>query len=662
VRRLLVAIASVLVFTAWAPGGSRAQTGVVYTFANAAVQPGGGTYAFDVQASAVTAGTTLGDLLVYVNYDAASFGTSVVAGSRVTVTAEGPASDPARYAIHMNDHAPGRLAIAIEYLDPGNPANGAALPQAPVTVARVAFNLVAAGTTPALTYESALMSGQQYQANPALSFASVAVSSSNVLNPGGSTPTWSVNPTAFQSTATLVGALTLDATASTNPADVVAAFVGSEVRGLATSIAVGGQRLFFLTIHGTGNGDTVTFKAYDAAQDRVVDLDETVTFAADANFGTVAAPFALSGQASGQVLNLTSGWNLVSLAVTPPNSDPAVVFAGAAGSIEYVTGFAGGATFFDPNGLAFLNTLTALEGGRGYWVKASAPVSVTVAGPTLPQNQPLSLADGWNLIGYWRTQAKAPADVFSGLITSNRLQYVTSFSGGSTFYDPNGLPFLNTLATMQPGQGYWVKVSGAEANFTFKTNQVRPTNRYMFMGGTLQGDGVRKTVQVVTRDGRVVGEGTVSAVGQVPAIAVYGDDRTTTETDGAVDGEDLFLRFDGRTMPTGLVFEADMTLHPISVATDVDAPEVPTRFAVASGYPNPFSRAMTVPIDVPQAGPVRMLLFDAQGRRVATVLDDVLAPGRHTVRVRATGLPSGTYFLQTSLGQTSFTQSIQIIR
>jgi hypothetical protein len=38
----------------------------------------------------------------------------------------------------------------------------------------------------------------------------------------------------------------------------------------------------------------------------------------------------------------------------------------------YVTGFGeDGATFFDPNGPGFLNTLTALDNGYGYWVKVN---------------------------------------------------------------------------------------------------------------------------------------------------------------------------------------------------------------------------------------------------------------------------------------------------
>ena len=52
---------------------------------------------------------------------------------------------------------------------------------------------------------------------------------------------------------------------------------------------------------------------------------------------------------------------------------PAVAFADLinAGALVYVTGFDGGSQYFDPNGPAFLNTLTQVRNGFGYWVKVN---------------------------------------------------------------------------------------------------------------------------------------------------------------------------------------------------------------------------------------------------------------------------------------------------
>ena len=66
----------------------------------------------------------------------------------------------------------------------------------------------------------------------------------------------------------------------------------------------------------------------------------------------------------------------------PYDTDPAAVFSELEpGNLEFVTGFEGGATMYDPNGLAFLNTLNAIEGGRGYWVKVTQDDELRVPAP-----------------------------------------------------------------------------------------------------------------------------------------------------------------------------------------------------------------------------------------------------------------------------------------
>ena len=46
--------------------------------------------------------------------------------------------------------------------------------------------------------------------------------------------------------------------------------------------------------------------------------------------------------------------------------------------------------------------------------------------------------------------------IFGSLMEGN-LIYTTGFNNGVSIYDPNGLPFLNTLNQLDDGYGYWVK-------------------------------------------------------------------------------------------------------------------------------------------------------------------------------------------------------------
>jgi len=169
------------------------------------------------------------------------------------------------------------------------------------------------------------------------------------------------------------------------------------------------------------------------------------------------------------VITLNAGWNLISFDVTFTSNTPAEVFAPliTANNLQMVTGFQSQqGVFFDPAGLPFLNTLQNVVAGEGYWVKVQNAATLTVQGAAIPPNFTVNLLTGWNLIGYWPQATTTPATAFAALITAGKLQMVTGYELGGKFYDPNGLPFLNTLTEIKNGLGYWVKVS-SNSTFTY---------------------------------------------------------------------------------------------------------------------------------------------------------------------------------------------------
>jgi hypothetical protein len=71
-------------------------------------------------------------------------------------------------------------------------------------------------------------------------------------------------------------------------------------------------------------------------------------------------------------IDLLAGWNLI--AYWPQETQiPEDAFAELidAGVLEMVTSYENGGLYFDPNGPSFLNTLTEVKNGFGYWVKVS---------------------------------------------------------------------------------------------------------------------------------------------------------------------------------------------------------------------------------------------------------------------------------------------------
>ncbi|MBI3193960.1 MAG: hypothetical protein HYZ34_05745, partial [Ignavibacteriae bacterium] len=104
-------------------------------------------------------------------------------------------------------------------------------------------------------------------------------------------PDWTINPSNFQFNSTVTAVLMVNDTLAEN-GNIVGAFTGNEVRGVATPIQVGDSWMYFMTMYSnTASGENVTFKAYVASADIIADVAETIPFVANSITGSPASPF-----------------------------------------------------------------------------------------------------------------------------------------------------------------------------------------------------------------------------------------------------------------------------------------------------------------------------------------------------------------------------------
>ena len=89
----------------------------------------------------------------------------------------------------------------------------------------------------------------------------------------------------------------------------------------------------------------------------------------------------------------------------------------------------------------------------GYWLKVSEAVTLDVDG-TVPSGASISVKSGWNLVGYPRSSGESAADELTSLGST-----IVQIKNLTSSYDPSIPSFLNTLSTMVPGSGYWLKVT-----------------------------------------------------------------------------------------------------------------------------------------------------------------------------------------------------------
>merc|ERR1712167_315191 len=100
---------------------------------------------------------------------------------------------------------------------------------------------------------------------------------------------------------------------------------------------------------------------------------------------------------------------------------------------------------------------------QGYQIKTTEALELEICGEyMIPEENPIDLSAGWNLIGYLRTEA-APADLVLGDINAaGNLVIAKDYLGAAYLpdWDFNGID--NGIGDMAPGQGYQVKTNDVD--------------------------------------------------------------------------------------------------------------------------------------------------------------------------------------------------------
>ena len=95
---------------------------------------------------------------------------------------------------------------------------------------------------------------------------------------------------------------------------------------------------------------------------------------------------------------------------------------------------------------------------------------------------------------------------------------------------------------------------------------------------------------------------------------------------------------------------------------DGAAAEAVTALALDAPAPNPTSGPARVTYAVPEAGPVRLAVYDVRGREVAVLADGPMAPGRYEAAFDGARLAAGVYVLRLSAGGEVVARRAAVVR
>jgi spore germination protein YaaH len=91
----------------------------------------------------------------------------------------------------------------------------------------------------------------------------------------------------------------------------------------------------------------------------------------------------------------------------------------------------------------------------------------------------------------------------------------------------------------------------------------------------------------------------------------------------------------------------------------------PEAYSLLQNFPNPFNPVTTIQFAIPdgmQNEHVQLKLYDALGREVAVLVDEVRSPGIYSVQFNGSSLASGVYFYTLRSGNFSATKKLMLVK
>ncbi len=275
---------------------------------------------------------------------------------------------------------------------------------------------------------------------------------------------WVVDPSDFELSMNVIGQVSVSGIISNDPADILAAFVGDEIRGLAylEHISAFDNYQAFVTIYGNQpSGEMLEFRIWDASAGTIRGnvTPNDIQFTSNTTTGLPSAPilFETTNEVF-QELPVKVGWQWLSfnLNSTDLNSSNSLMRTMQASQGDQIKGLAGIDDYTTSNGWA--GSLGALKTGEMYKLRLAKSGEISYSGAIiLPQDKTIDIIQGWNWLGFVPTvnmainEALGSLTATSGDIIKSQLQFA--------IYEQN-IGWIGSLKTLRPGVGYMLKAVG----------------------------------------------------------------------------------------------------------------------------------------------------------------------------------------------------------
>ena len=295
-----------------------------------------------------------------------------------------------------------------------------------------------------------------------------------VMKVRGNTPNWTVDPTKYDHSMTIIGQVYLSGILMENPESMVAAFIGGECRGVAAPKKIRGAAYETLIIYGSDTPDAdrnqpISFRIWDASKgiaytDANIQvpgdqgLRTTLIFRQDTMIGNFNTPaiWTKSDRVE-QLIPVHENWNWIAFGVEPPSEYCDLVFTPQYKGWNVLV--KDQATFSQSSGSTFNGPLK-LAVNRMYKLRilhttktanATLDPQLSVSGKRLPSDSMgVMIEHGWNWLPYTPLSTMMVDEALAG-VQPKEGDIIKSQTGVSV-YDIYG--WEGTLTALEPGHGY----------------------------------------------------------------------------------------------------------------------------------------------------------------------------------------------------------------
>nr|NQU90885.1 PKD domain-containing protein [Bacteroidota bacterium] len=363
-----------------------------------------------------------------------------------------------------------------------------------------------------------------------------------------------------------------------------------------------------------------------------------------------------------QKILLPAGWSGMSSYKVPVNPDMPTIMGQLGSNLTIL---------YNMNGMYWpsqgINSIGDFDPAYGYIIKVTDDDTLNICGNNAT-NPAVSLAGGWGLIPVLSTD---PVDVVTVMASLGTNFYLAKAVASNKVYWPYF--GINTIGDLEPGKAYFVYLTGS-ATLTYPAGSVKSSaiqNFGMNENITPWNDvtetpnshliAIGEETAAMFAAGDVIGAfdnnglcmGMAQVDGHATALVVYGDDMSTSETDGMSDGEMMTLKVyrpsEDKVMDLTVTFNTDMPnsdglfvsngISELKMTTSINDNEQLIGF---NAYPNPTNGILNLSIASTASGPIQVEILNMLG---SVVYQTETFENSH-ITLDVSDQPDGVYFIR----------------